>query len=329
MRRNRALLLAMGLCLVGDPGHADEALRARARALFGPLEPPAASNVAEVALGRRLFFDTAISADGRTGCVSCHLPGQWGADGRARSPDARGRLTSRNSQTIFNAVGQPALRWVGDRDTAARQAEGSLTGSLGFASTADALPLLRQRGYEPGFRAAFPGMAEPLSTATYGRALEAFQATLVTPGRFDDWLRGDDAALGPLEQQGLQTFIDTGCAGCHRGPRLGGEAFAKFGVVKDYWTETGSTDRDTGREAVTRNPADRHVFRVQMLRNVARTAPYFHDGSVADLREAVRVMAAVQLGRTLTAAETGAITAFLESLTGSVPAGFSTPADPG
>jgi cytochrome c peroxidase len=98
--------------------------------------------------------------------------------------------------------------------------------------------------------------------------------------------------------------------------------------VKDYWTETGSAEHDPGREAVTRNPADRHVFRVQMLRNVARTAPYFHDGSVADLREAVRVMAAVQLGRTLTAAETGAITAFLESLTGSVPAGFSAPADP-
>lgn len=329
MRRTRAFLLGIGLCLVSHPALADEALRARASTLFGTLEPPTASDAAQVALGRRLFFDTKISADGRTACVTCHLPDQWGADGRARSPDARGRLTSRNAQTIFNAVGQPALRWVGDRDTAADQAEGSLKGSLGFATAADALPLLRQRGYEAGFRAAFPDAAEPLSTASYGQALEAFQATLVTPGRFDAWLRGDDTALSAQAQQGLRTFIDTGCAGCHRGPRLGGEAFAKFGVVKDYWTETGSTDRDPGREAVTRNPADRHVFRVQMLRNVARTGPYFHDGSVADLREAVRVMAAVQLGRTLTPAETAAIAAFLESLTGDVPAGFSAPADPG
>ena len=144
MKGTRGVLLATSLCLVGDPSLADEALRAQARALFGTLEAPAASDAAQVALGRRLFFDTAISADGRTGCVSCHLPDQWGADGRARSPDARGRLTSRNSQTIFNAVGQPALRWVGDRDTAARQAEGSLTGSLGFAAAADALPLLRR-----------------------------------------------------------------------------------------------------------------------------------------------------------------------------------------
>jgi cytochrome c peroxidase len=329
MRCIAGILLATGLCLVGDATVADEALRAEARALFGTLDPPAAGDAAQVALGRRLFFDTAISADGRTGCVSCHLPDQWGADGRPRSPDARGRLTSRNAQTIFNAVGQPALRWVGDRDTAAAQAEGSLKGSLGFSTAADALPLLRQRGYEAAFRAAFPGEAEPLSTASYGRALEAFQATLVTPGRFDTWLRGDDTALGPQERQGLRAFIDTGCAGCHRGPRLGGAAFAKFGVVKDYWTETGSPERDPGREAVTGDPADRHVFRVQMLRNVARTAPYFHDGSVTDLREAVRVMAAVQLGRVLTPAETAAIAAFLASLTGDVPAGFSAPAGPG
>ena len=153
--------------------HADEPLRRQALSLFGRIEAPASAETPEVALGRALYWDERISLDGRTSCASCHAARDWGADRRAFSPDARGALTSRHSPTIFNSVGQPALRWLSDRKTAAIQAEGSLTGSLGFASKEAALEKLRQLDYPAAFRKAYPQEAEPMSTANNGRAIEA------------------------------------------------------------------------------------------------------------------------------------------------------------
>jgi cytochrome c peroxidase len=155
--------------------------------------------------------------------------------------------------------------------------------------------------------------------------LETYQRTLMTPAPFDSYLQGNDAALTVQQKVGLRLFIENGCGGCHSGPLLGATMNQKFGVAKDYWTATNSKHVDVGRFAVTRSDADRYVFRVSSLRNVARTAPYFHDGSVAQLRDAVRVMASVQLGRELSASDTEAIVVFLEGLTGPIPAHFAPP----
>jgi cytochrome c peroxidase len=224
-------------------------------------------------------------------------------------------------------MSQPALRWLSDRKTGAQQAEGSLTGSLGFASMDAAAAKLSELGYLARFRTAFPEDERALSTANYGRALEAYQATLATPAAFDRFLAGDDRALSERQKTGLKTFIATGCAGCHNGVNLGGALNMKFGVTKDYWLETGSVKPDPGRFAVTKREEDRYVFRVPMLRNVARTAPYFHDGSVGDLDRAVRIMALVQLGRTLDDAAVGDIVSFLEALTGEVPPQYAPPGE--
>jgi cytochrome c peroxidase len=298
---------------------------ARGRAQLGALTTDASQNEAQVALGRALFFDTRIGADDKTGCVTCHLPEHWGADGLALSPDARGKLTERNSQTVFNAAGQPALRWRGDRRSAAHQAEDSLKGSIGYARVEEAIPKLKLLGYEPRFKRAFPSDAVPLSPGNFGRALEAYQRTLVTPAPFDAYLHGDDSALTMRQKAGLRAFLDFGCGGCHSGPLLGGTMNQKFGIVREYWSATQSKDVDSGRYAVTHDEADKYVFRVSSLRNVAKTAPYFHDGSVVDLRKAVQVMAAVQLGRELGIEDADAIVAFLDSLTGAVPASFTSP----
>src|SRR5438552_1648084 len=322
----KVLLVAVAIGIgAAGAAKADDALRREAAALFGQLKASTESASPQAELGRALFWDTRVSADGKTACASCHPARDWGADRRQFSPDARGALTSRHSPTIFNSMSQPMLRWLGDRKSGADQAEGSLTGSMGFASKDIGIAKLTELEYLPKFRAAFTDDTQPLSAANYGRALAAYQATLTTPAAFDRFLAGDDGALTERQKKGLRTFMFTGCAGCHNGANFGGATFQKFGVTKDYWTETGSPKPDAGRFAVTKKEEDRYVFRVPMLRNVAKTAPYCHDGSVAELDRAVRIMASVQLGRTLDDAAVGEIVAFLESLTGEIPAHYAPP----
>jgi cytochrome c peroxidase len=319
----RPIVLAAAMAAL--PLHADPQLRAEAAKLFGTIQPPTALAVgsSEAQLGRALFWDGRISLDGKTACASCHL--EHGADQRPASIDAKGLPTSRHSPTVFNSIPQPSLRWLGDRKSGADQAEGSLTGSMGFATKQAGVDRMKQLGYEEHFRAAYPDEENPLTPVNYGRAIHAYEATLSTPAPFDRFLAGDDAALSEAQKQGLRAFIAAGCAGCHDGPLLGGTKFMKFGLVRDYWTETGSPKPDVGRIAMTKKDEDKYVFRVPMLRNVAKTAPYFHDGSVARLDRAVKIMGAVQLGRQLDDATTASIIAFLESLTGEVPAHYAPP----
>jgi cytochrome c peroxidase len=326
MKRTIVLLLAALplVCSAGD----DAELRKLADELFGRIEAPAAAKIAtpEVALGRALFWDTRASLDGKTACASCHPAPDFGADRRRLSVDARGDLTPRNSPTIFNTMSLPGLRWLSDRKTGAEQAEGSLTGSMGFKTKDDGVAKLAELKYEAAFRAAYPGEANPLNAKNYGRAIAAYEATLVTPSPFDRFLAGDDRAMTERQKAGLKTFIELGCAACHDGPMVGGAQLRKFGRNKDYWTETGSQKPDVGRFAITKKEEDKYVFRVAVLRNVARTAPYFHDGSVDTLDRAVRVMGTVQLGKSLDDATVALLTAFLESLTGSVPEHYAPPA---
>src|SRR5437764_13369796 len=177
------LLLAVGILAWGQ-ANADDALRQQATSLFGQIKASAGIATPQVELGRALYWDTRASADGKTACASCHPARDWGADRRRFSPDARGALTSRHSPTVFNSMNQPRLRWLADRKDGADQAEGSLTGSLGFASKDAAVAKLTELDYLPKFRAAFPADAQPLSAANYGRALAVYQATLATPAAF-------------------------------------------------------------------------------------------------------------------------------------------------
>lgn len=327
--RWRHLAAAAGVvALFIQTASADDArLRAEALEEFGILAPVVveALKQPEVTLGQALYWDARLSADGRTACASCHLPADWGADRRRFSPDARGKNTARNSQTVFNSTLQPALRWTGDRKSAAHQAEKSLTGSMGFASADDVVPLLMHHGYEASFRAAFPQSPDPVSRTNYARAIQAYEETLVTPAPFDRFLSGDNDALTAQQKSGLRAFLSANCADCHSGTLLGGRLLRKFGVKKDYWNATRSEKIDAGLFESTQLESDRYRFRVSMLRNIAKTGPYFHDGSVAKLKEAVQVMAEVQSGQRLIAADAADIVAFLESLTGEIPAHYQPP----
>jgi len=324
----RFMIGAMLPTVLGIAGlaSADEELRRQAAALFGRIEAVTEGDASpEVALGRALFWDTRVSSDGKTACASCHLARDWGADSRRFSIDARGAATSRHSPTIFNSMGQPSLRWLGDRKSGADQAESSLTGSMGFPSKDAGIKRLQELQYLAAFRDAYPRDADPITPGNYARALAAYQATLRTPAAFDRFVAGDDSALTDRQKAGLRTFISTGCAGCHSGPLFGGGSVQRFGLVKSYWLETGSEKIDVGREAITKKEEDRYLFRVPMLRNVAKTAPYFHDGSVDRLDRAVRIMATVQLGRASADDTVASIVAFLESLTGEIPKNYAPP----
>jgi cytochrome c peroxidase len=274
-----------------------------------------------------LFFETRVSADGKIGCVSCHLPARWGTDGLPRARGVFARDNPRNSPTVFNAAYQIAEHWHADRESVEDQARKALTGKASFGNPTEEEALGRLRAlpepYPAAFRSAFPGEAEPVNIQTWGTAIGAYERTLVTPGPFDAFLNGDANALAAPARDGLAAFMDEGCVQCHDGPLLGGDSLRKFGMYTDYAPLTHSNPVDNGRFDNTKDESDRYVFKVAALRNVARTAPYFHDGSVATLPEAVAIMAQTQLGKRLAPERVAAIVSFLESLTGPVPATFS------
>jgi cytochrome c peroxidase len=306
-------------------------LLATAKTLFAPVLPVSEKeiNTAEAVLGRALFWDTRISLDGKTACASCHAAEDWSADKRKLSINAKGQPTTMHSQAMFMAQDQTVLCWYGDRRDGAHQAQGSISGSMGFENAQAVVPALKAAGYEAAFAAAFPtppaGQADAVTPENYARALQIYQRTLRTPAPFDQFLNGNAQALNTEQLSGLDKFVSYGCVGCHSGPLLGGNSLQKFGVVKDYWLATGSTKVDAGRFNITKKEEDKYVYRVPMLRNIAKTAPYFHDGSVDKLEDAVRVMAEVQLGRQAPDADVADIVAFLTSLTGDVPKHYAPP----
>jgi len=308
------------LLLVVSPARADDALRAQARQLFGtpPAEAPNPANAVtpeKIELGRMLYYDTRLSKNHDISCNSCHHLDGFGVDGEKTSPGHAGQLGTRNSPTVYNAAFHFREFWDGRAADVEEQAKGPVLNPVEMAMPDEATVVAVLRsipGYAPLFAAAFPGEQPAITYDNMARAIGAFERRLVTPGRFDKWLAGDDAALSAAEQEGLRTFIATGCITCHVGPVFGGHMFQKLGLVEPYPTE------DTGREQVTGKPEDRYFFKVPSLRNVAKTGPWFHDGSIAELDMAIRVMARFQLGRTLTDSQARSIAGFLEALTGDV-----------
>jgi len=324
-----AILAASVAAVLGRVAPVYGDLRAAATAQLGAVSAPAAGEIdtPQARLGRALFWDARLSANGQVSCASCHAPADWGSDSQPKSIDARGRPTERQSMSVFHSMDAPAgLRWLADRASGAAQAEASITGSMGFAKRDDIVPALERHGYRPLFRATFPEQAAPISPANYAAALQAYQATLRTPAPFDRWLAGDDGAMSERQVRGLRRFVETGCAGCHGGLLFGGRSMQRFGIAGDYWEHTGSRDVDPGLMQRTRQKQDQFVFRVPSLRNVAKTSPYFHDGSVPELRDAARVMARMQLGEDLGDQALDELVAFLEALTGRVPDHYTRPA---
>lgn len=326
-----AFLAATIVCRATAAEDADTALIEQARQLFKPVPKDMATSETpvtpeRVALGRMLFFDPRVSLDGTVSCARCHQPALYGTDGLPVSIGTQGRLNARNAPTVLNAALQFVEHWHGDRASVEDQASKSLLGPASFGNPdhATAMVKVEALGYGPMFEAAFPGEQKPVTGANWGKSIGAYERTLVTPSAFDAYLEGNAQALPPLARAGLSKFIGYGCAGCHNGVGVGGGMYRKFGLVKEYWSATGSKQIDKGRFEFTNDPADLYVFKVPGLRNVAMTPPYFHDGSVHALADAVRVMADVQLGKSLDAEDVAQLIAFLESLTGRLPEQFVT-----
>ena len=288
------LLAAIGTFSVTMACAASDTLQ-QAQAVFKPLPKDMAMKEfpvtpERVALGRMLFFDPRPSLDGTVSCARCHQPGLYGTDALPTPIGVKDRANPRNAPTVLNAALQMAEHWRGDRKNVEDQATKALIGPPSFGqpdfSTAMA-KVAAIEGYRPLFEKAFPGEKNPITAENWGKAIGAYERTLVAPSSFDAYLQGNEKALPPRAVAGLQKFMATGCQSCHNGVGVGGAMYAKFGVVEEYWKATGSKTHDTGRFDVTKNSADMYMFKVPSLRNVAMTPPYFHDGSVATLPDAV------------------------------------------
>lgn len=300
------------------PTEVDQALLAA----FAPLPEVMASpsnpiTEEKVALGRMLYYDHRFSVAQGLSCNSCHLLDQYGVDNQPTSEGHKKQRGDRNAPSVYNAAGHIAQFWDGRSPDVEDQAKGPVTNPVEMAMPSPDLVLevLRSMpGYVAAFEKAFPGEADPVTFDNFGKAIGAFERKLVTPSRWDAFLKGDQGALTPEEKQGFNTFAQSGCITCHSGAYLGGHMYQKVGLVKP-WPDL----KDEGRAKATGNEADKYFFKVPSLRNVAKTGPYFHDGSVADLGTAVKMMAEYQLGRQLTDEQVKSIVTFLGALTGELP----------
>jgi cytochrome c peroxidase len=288
---------------------------------FGPLpvEIVSADNPIteeKVKLGRMLYHDTRLSRGQELACQSCHPLDRYGADGRRVSEGHRGQLGRRNALTIYHAAGAFALMWDGRSPTIEAQATLPLMEASEMSTTKEDVVRMLQSipGYTPAFVAAFPDSRPAITIDNVGRALGAFERRLLTPSRWDRFLKGDEKALDDREKRGFIRFVEVGCATCHDGTYVGLGMYQRLGLENEW-----PSGVDRGRFEVTKQDVDVMRFRVASLRNVERTGPYFHDGSVAALGEAVRMMAHHQLDVALTDAELDNIVAWLKALTGELP----------
>ena len=317
------LCLAPGLALAAEPS-----LQDRARQVFKPL--PARFDSTDnpvtpekVTLGKLLFFDPRLSRNQDVSCNSCHDVASYGVDGTAVSTGHRKQQGDRNAPTVYNAGAHLAQFWDGRAGSLEDQAKGPVLNpkemAMKDAASVEAV-VASIPGYEPLFRRAFPGQARPITYDAIARAIGAFERTLVTPSRFDAYLLGDARALSEGEQAGLAAFMTAGCTACHNGVGVGGGMYQKLGLV-----EAVPGLKDQGRFGVTKLAADRFLFKVPSLRNIARTGPYLHDGSVAKLDQVVTFMARHQLGKTLAPDQVASVVTFLGALTGPLPTDLTPP----
>lgn len=318
-----------------SPVEASRAFNPRLLRRFAPLrlrlesaEAPATE--AQIALGRTLYFDKRLSRNRDVSCNSCHRLDAYGVDGEATSRGDKGQRGARNSPTVYNAAGHFAEFWDGRAANVEEQAKGPILNPIEMAMPSDQAVVARLKavpGYVEAFAKAFPNATPALTYNNVGFAIGAFERGLTTPARWDKYLTGDASALSEAEVEGLKTFTNSGCMVCHTGELLGGNSYQRVGAVEP-WPNQG----DVGRGKITKDNADSMMFKVPTLRNVTKTAPYFHDGSVATLDQAVRMMGKHQLGVELSDEEIQSIVTWLGALTGDIPTAYiaepALPADP-
>jgi cytochrome c peroxidase len=274
-------------------------------------------DAAKVALGDQLFHDTRLSKNNSLSCASCHALDRGGVDGLETSRGINGAKGPINAPTVFNSGFNFRQFWDGRAASLEEQAAGPVHNPKEMGSNwPEVLGKLSQDpALVSAFKQAYPDGLQPPNIQD---AVATYERSLFTPNaRFDKYLRGDAAAIDADELQGYRLFKRYGCVACHQGVNVGGNMFQMFGVMGDYFAKRGNpTEADLGRYNVTKNDADKHLFKVPSLRNIALTAPYFHDGSAKTLPEAVDVMFKYQLGRTAPAGDKALIVKFLHTLTG-------------
>jgi cytochrome c peroxidase len=296
--------------------------------MFQPLPDsvPADSNPIteeKISLGRMLYYESRLSKSQQISCNSCHLLDKFGVDGQETSDGHKGQRGDRNSPTVYNAAGQFVQFWDGRAANVEEQAKGPVMNpaEMAMRSEKDVRMVLKSMPeYVNAFRKAFPNEKDPINYENMAKAIGAFERKLITPSRWDKFLRGDAQALTNVEKAGFNAFMETGCQACHSGTYLGGNLYQKLGLVKP-WPDTS----DPGREKVTKNESDRLLFKVPGLRNIAETRPYFHNGKVETLENAVSRMAEYQLGKKLDSGQVQSIVAWMRSLTGEIPAEYVKP----
>jgi len=304
----------------------DTELLQQAKMYFKPLPkeiPAPAYNPTtpeKVALGKKLYFDPRLSLSGVISCNTCHNLSTYGVDGVETALGHKFLTGGRNSPTVFNAGFQFRQFWDGRAKDLEEQAKGPILAPVEMAMPNPEIVISRLKTikeYVNEFKKAFPNDKEPVNYDNVAKAIAAFERTLVTPSRFDEFLKGNTNALTKKEKEGLKLFMEKGCASCHQGVALGGTMYQKMGLVKPYPVEL--LGEDLGRYKETKKEEDKHVFKVPILRNITRTYPYFSTGKIWDIKEAVKIMGEYQLGINLTDEEIDKIVAFLDSLTGKIP----------
>jgi cytochrome c peroxidase len=295
--------------------------------LFAPITtPPAPTGLQakRVDLGRRLFYDTNLSENNTVSCNSCHLLDRYGVDHQPTSVGHDNRLGFRNSPTVYNAGLEFAQFWDGHAKDLPSQSVGPMMNpvEMGMSGPAQVVAHVRANPlYVHDLHEAFLNATDPVSMDTITQSIAAFENGLQTPSRWDQYLQGHTEALTTEEKQGLKVFLRTGCAACHAGKDMGGNSYQQLGAANE-WT---GKQTDRGRVQATLESRDALFFKVPTLRNVDQTAPYFHDGHVATLEEAVRLMGREQTDTELSDAEIRSIVTFLHALTGPIPTEYIQP----
>lgn len=306
-----------------DPSSENRSLLAKARKNFTSitLAPKEPQPEVLIALGKELYFEKQLSLEGNISCNSCHNLDTYGVDNLPTSPGDKGELGGRNSPTTIYAALHSSQFWDGRAKDVEEQSGMPILNPVEHNIPSRSFLEDRLRGmqkYQVLFSQAFPEENQPITYANLQRAIGAFERKLMPKSRFDKWLDGDADALTDKEKEGLKLFMDNQCTTCHNGAALGGTMLQKFGVYDDYWKYTASKNIDEGLFEQTKKEADKYMFKVPGLRNIEKTGPYFHDGSVKELDKAVEIMARIQLNKKLSKNQTEKIVTFLESLTADV-----------
>lgn len=280
---------------------------------------PQQHNLNEVQLGKKLFHSTKLSSNDTISCASCHNLQQGADDGLAASIGINNQKGVINAPSIFNSVLDIAQFWDGRVANLKEQVEGPIHNPKEMGSNWE--QVIKKLTSDSDLVAQFTQVYNSgISKETISSAIATYESQLITLNApFDQYLRGNNDAITDASKEGYKLFKSMGCISCHQGQNVGGNMYQKFGVMGDYFADRGDIKKsDYGRYNITGRERDKFKFKVPSLRNVADTAPYFHDGSASTLEAAVRTMAQYQLGRPISENQVFAITEFLKTLTGEI-----------